>query len=647
MRTGSLLALAPMLINEMTSQLIDRRGAASRNAAIFLGCRGGAVFAIRDGLGEPTETETGIGQRRSSMMDLVLWAAGSWRTYQGWVIGGVLVGLNSYARFNTPPNSRSSTTWGRYHTLALAYTLASLVVWITLGTAPDLFPLLGKLAGFAPETARLAAPLYAALLIIVLVGVKPFSAVDRRIRAFLQDLARIPWEAQRLSAALRGKTWWPNTSLQDRVRAALHDGELNDCDVSFAGDRTPAALWTKITAMHLHVRGWEENDSRFAGFYGRHRAEFQHVHAEFEALQDSTRRHFRVMRSLASISTAPQIEEACAELTRHFVEAATRLEKAICDLVSRALLSCALTENARRAELEAMGFVVNVGSTRLFDRMLGLYLVLAGLFIAVITWNGRPKPVLAGAIIATIYMGAVLAALYPKQWAWAAPNDGGRSIKAYTLSAILAAGFSLAASFGLGALLTFDSKTAFQLLVGRWWPWAFSAAATAFLIACLADNRDRPRLRWLEAAIQGAGSALAAAIVWRLLNNLCPGGELDCSPPLERVVMTNAICGAIIGFFVPTWYRRPQTMALEYRKWKVRIATRVGDSGRVSTAIELVPPATSPQRSSTLVPEEVYPSAEEAIAASMAQARRWVDRSYDDAWTASAAPDVLVAAPRG
>lgn len=111
--------------------------------------------------------------------------------------------------------------------------------------------------------------------------------------------------------------------------------------------------------------------------------------------------------------------------------------------------------------------------------------------------------------------------------------------------------------------------------------------------------------------------------------------------------MTNAICGAIIGFFVPTWYRRPQTMALEYRKWKVRIATRVGDSGRVSTAIELVPPATSPQRSSTLVPEEVYPSAEEAIAASMAQARRWVDRSYDDAWTASAAPDVLVAAPRG
>ena len=72
-----------------------------------------------------------------------------------------------------------------------------------------------------------------------------------------------------------------------------------------------------------------------------------------------------------------------------------------------------------------------------------------------ITLNGRPKPVLAGAIIATIYMGAVAAALYLKQWPWALPNAGGRSIKAYTLSAIVAGVVSLAASFALGVLLDF------------------------------------------------------------------------------------------------------------------------------------------------------------------------------------------------
>ncbi len=579
------------------------------------------------------------------MLDFQSWSS-LWRLYQAWFIGGVLVGVSSYARFNTPPNSRSSTTWGRYHALATVYTLASLVVWITLGTTPVLLPLLAKQAGLDPDAAHLAVPLYAALLFIVLVGVKPFSPVDRQIRTFLQDLARIPWEAQRLSAALRGKTWLPSAQLQESVRAALRDGELAERDVSFAGDRTPAALWTKITALHLHVRGWEHDDNGFAGFYARHRDEFRHVDEEFEVLQDATRRHFRVMHSLASISATPQIDEARAELARHFVEAAARLEKAICDLASRALLSCALTEKARRAELEKMGFVVHVAPTRLFDRMLGLYLVLVALFIAVITYNHRPKPMLAGAIVATIYMAAVLAALYPKQWNWATPNAGGRSIKAYTLSAILAGLFSLTASFGLGVLVTFDSRQSFEQLAERWWPWALGSAATAFLIAWLADNRERPRQRWLEAAVQGVGSALAAGGVWWLLNNLCHG-QSGCAPNRQSVVAINAICGAILGFCVPTWYRMPQTMTFEYRKWKVRIAARVGDSGRVATAIDLSPPASSPHLASTLVPEDVYESAEEAITASVAQARREIDKSHDDAWTGSVAVGAVLATPDG
>ena len=207
------------------------------------------------------------------MTMLTIAAETLWKTYHAWIIGGTLVGLSSSARFDSPPNSRSSTTWGRYHTLALAYTSASLVVWIILGNMPDLFPSFTQQAGLSPETAILAAPLYAALLLIVLVGVKPFSRIDHRIRAFLQDLARIPWEAQCLSAALRARTWLPNTLLQDSVRAALKNDEFTDQEVSFTGDRTPAALWTKIVALHLHIRRWEQADSRFAGFYGQRRAD--------------------------------------------------------------------------------------------------------------------------------------------------------------------------------------------------------------------------------------------------------------------------------------------------------------------------------------------------------------------------------------
>jgi hypothetical protein len=551
--------------------------------------------------------------------------AAFWEMSHAWTIGGALVCVSAYARFNTPPNSRSSTTWGRYHALATAYALASLVAWITLGNTPDIVPFLKQAAGLGPEAAALAAPLYAALLVIVLVGVKPFSEVDRRIRGFLQDLARIPWEAQRLSAALRARTWLPNVVLQDSVRAVLKDDDLTGPDVSFAGDRTPAALWTKITAMHVHIRRWEQIDSRFAGFYGRHRSEFQRVHAEFEALQDSTRRYFRVIRSLAAISASPQIDEARAELTRQFVEATTRLEKLMCDLVSQALLACALTEHARRAELEAMGFIVNVAPTRLFDRMLALYLGLTALFVPVMVMNQRPKPVLGGAVIATIYMGAVTAALYPKKWTWALPNAGGRSIRAYTLSAVVAAGFSLAASFGLGVLWTLDSRVAFDLVTGRWWPWAFSAAACAFVTACLADNRSRPRLRWVEAGAQGAVSALAAAAVWVMLRSVCDGGPAVCLPRWEGVVLTNAVCGAAIGFLVPTWYRMPQTLTLEYRAWRLTIAVSTGDRGRVSATARLLPPETSTHEGTTLAAERAFGSADEAIAASVAQARRWID----------------------
>jgi len=67
-------------------------------------------------------------------------------------------------------------------------------------------------------------------------------------------------------------------------------------------------------------------------------------------------------------------------------------------------------------------------------------------------------------------MGAVAAALYLKQWPWELPNAAGRSIKAYTLSAIVAGVVSLAASFALGVLLTFDATAAFDLLRNRWWP---------------------------------------------------------------------------------------------------------------------------------------------------------------------------------
>jgi hypothetical protein len=548
-----------------------------------------------------------------------------WQTYQSWTVGCVLVALNSYGRFNMPPTSRSSTTWGRYHTLASSYTLAALVVWIVLANMPDLFPLLAEQAGLTGDVADLAAPLYAALLITVLVDVKPFSKGDKRIRDFLQDLARIPIEAKRLSAALRAHTWLPGPVLQDDVRRMLKDTGFGSGEISFTADRTPAAVWTKVTALHQHVGRWEY-ERRFSGFYAQHRREFQHAADAYKALEDSARRFFRVTRLLDELPHGPAAEVR-TELTRHFVGSAENVEKTICDLVSRALLACALTGKARRAELDSMGFVVSVAPSRLFDRMLGLYLTLAGLYAVTFALARRPRPAVAAAIIATIYMGAITAALFPKRWPWALRNAAGRSIRAYTISAAIAVAFSLAASFGLGVLLTFSTRTAADLLVGRFWPWSILAAAMAFGVAWTADNSDRPRLRWAESAIQAGIGAASAAAVWLLLRELCHGAGPDCLPHPVRAIATNVVSGAVIGWFVPTWYRMPQVLTTDYRGWKVTVRTRPGEERRTATAMELTPPPGSGAASTVVAPEQEYEHGEEAIAASIVHARRWIDRA--------------------
>jgi hypothetical protein len=61
-----------------------------------------------------------------------------WRDYHAWAIGFVLIGLNTYTRFNIPPTSRSSTTWGRYHTAAVTYMVVMIAGWITLANTPDI-----------------------------------------------------------------------------------------------------------------------------------------------------------------------------------------------------------------------------------------------------------------------------------------------------------------------------------------------------------------------------------------------------------------------------------------------------------------------------------------------------------------------------
>ena len=193
-----------------------------------------------------------------------------WDSYHSWFIGGIVVVATSYSRFNSPPTNRSSTTWLRYHALACVYTLAIATTWVVLANAPELLEALGATADLTKPIRALDAAVYAAVLLTVLPNVPPFAAFDLRMRTFFQDLARIPWEAQRLSAALRARTWLPNEAFEDRIRSALSDSNFDADDTSFSSERTPQALWTRITALQKYIETWETRSRKFAGFYFSH-----------------------------------------------------------------------------------------------------------------------------------------------------------------------------------------------------------------------------------------------------------------------------------------------------------------------------------------------------------------------------------------
>jgi hypothetical protein len=482
-----------------------------------------------------------------------------------WLVGGALVGLHSYARFNTPEASRSQTTAGRYHAAATGYTLAMALAWVVLATFPEL---LGDLV--PADIRRLAVPLYMALALTVLLpNLKPLSKYDDQLRAFLQDLARIPYEALRLAGILRKVAFEPDQDTQIEVRAMLRDGDFRDKDVVFAPHRDARTLWTKIATLKHHVDGWQTS-SRFARFRHGYAGEFEVLEQAYIALAGKAKRLFSQAELLGPDRQDPRVGGLLKGLEDEFLREATALEKKLYQTISRAMLKCTVTEGARKAALERLGFKCNepIDGDRLFDRLVGLFLALGAYYMfMLIAFPARAEATLhenavKGLMIATIYVVAVFWALFPKAWQFGRVNAAGRPIRAYAMSGLFAFVSSLAASLAVGALFKVDPSWALVALRDKW-PWGLMAFATAFVTAANADNGPRPGLRWMEAGIQAAAGAVAITAVHSLLPLACQA-EHCFTPSLSRLLVNATVTGAVIGFCVPSWYRaRPVAPVLE------------------------------------------------------------------------------------
>jgi hypothetical protein len=445
-----------------------------------------------------------------------------WNLNHSWVIGAVTMIVMSYSRFNTPPTSRSSTTWARYHTLACVYTFALVVLWIVVASTPDIVEALTKQTGLAASWKNsLDLPVYAAILVIALASVLPFSAFDSAMRRFFQDLAEIPWEAQRLSIALRRRTWVPEDKFEAEVRNVLHGANFSDEVISFSCERTPQALWTRITALWKYIETWETRRGAFSGFYFKNTATIRDLMKEYEDLEVSARRVFPMLKLSRAPGGSQEPDPIQQGLAESFVAAAERLEKNLCDFVSRGVLTCGLTARARSAEFEKIGFIVNVSRGYLFDHMVGLYGVLIIFYVGLMMILSRPNAKLAGIVIATSYVGATLTAFWSKRWEWARPQGNNLPIRGYVLSAVAAFGFASLTSFGFGVLTASGVLETWNLLWSRFWPWSLMSAFVAAFVAYLIDQKERPGMRWQETVAVALGCGLWAIPVVYLLHDGC------------------------------------------------------------------------------------------------------------------------------
>jgi hypothetical protein len=540
-------------------------------------------------------------------------------TNHGWFIGALIVVATSASRFNTPPNSRSSTTWMRYHVVALIYVLALLATWIVLANAPEIVDALAANTELAKSVKSLEAPVYAAVLLSVLPGLSGVGEFDLKMRGFLQRLARIPWEAQRMSEALRARTWLPSPALQGEIGRRLFDGGFGENAMDFSNERTPQALWTRITGLQRYIESWKRRPNRFAGFYFANRDAVGTFEAEYDRLEPKARRVFSLLVPSGAHSDS-SLTPLQSELAGAFMAAAEGLEKDLCDLVSHGILTCCVTEGARRAEFDTIGFTVNVTPSRLFDNVLGLYLLLMFYYVGQLTLLGRPNPLLLGLVISTAYLGAVMVAILLKSMSWAE----GRPIARYASSGFAAFGLASLTSFAFGLLTTFNIWMAAHLLVSRSWPWGITSGVLASVVAYLIDQDEWPVPRRWEAAIVAVACALCTIPVVYLLKRACdvPG----CAPPLWRVMANAAFSGTLIGAFVPTWFRVPEVMVREYRRHRISISAR-NVQEQVVAEIEIFAPRgpakspPAPERLEPVVEDTSYDALAEAIRA----ARAWID----------------------
>src|SRR5262249_44736882 len=150
----------------------------------------------------------------------------------------------------------------------------------------------------------------------------------------------------------------PDPDTRVEVIAVLRDADIRDKDIVFGPHRDPRALWTRIATLRHHVSRWDTS-RRFARFHHDHRDEIAHIDSAYQALLAKPKGLFRRAEILEADREEPKVTELLRGIEEDFLREAGALEKRMYQLISRGVLQSTVTESARTAALERLGFRVD------------------------------------------------------------------------------------------------------------------------------------------------------------------------------------------------------------------------------------------------------------------------------------------------
>ncbi|HEV3456464.1 MAG TPA: hypothetical protein VHG32_07875 [Thermoanaerobaculia bacterium] len=492
------------------------------------------------------------------------------------IIGSIFVLISASGRFNTPPTNRSSTTALRYYTAWLCYLLVGMALYFGLLTFPPIVEGVSKELGFFTDGAKQlaavsTAPLIALMLTLLLPKVPLLAEADEWVREHLQLMAAIPYEARRLAADLRRSRYSVSPALQAEVVRRLAAQGFHADDVLFEESPNLRHIWTKISALMIQLEEWE-GDRRFGSFLASYEPGFADLKRRWSQLAPK----IQLLYSIAPGDAAAGGDRLVHLVQAELAEQSTEMLTDVYNLISRGLLRCGTTYGARITRLASLGFDLRTMTMKpklTLDHLMTLSLVILGALLPGVTLFYRSSEARIGALInqalmvSVIYCAAVVCAVYPRDH-WRFARRGGNNLRPmafYLTAGLLATLASLAIRF-LFQLMLYRSLSDALLHSRLGMPWSLCSFVTAFMVAWMTDDEPTStippeRLRLFEAlggaALLALTSPLVVAWLVQVAKVLDPDDTMHQPAPPYYLAMVSATCiGFVIGYLVPTWFRK-------------------------------------------------------------------------------------------